>query len=612
MRIRAYLYASLVVLLLYIPAQAENDNRDYEFESTTTYIIEEESNGSYSLTEKTSFFFKFLSQKSTEDDEFNIHQGSFDEVSNIKAYYNDDRISSDNISYAYAEDEDVFISDYIIHTISLPHKPAVGDRVFYEYKRSYKSLEFIPMIWVANYQSLKSYKVVFQHPASVYVDFEKFFPAGEIPYSITRPSATETVFAVANLSERKTIPFFAFNSMQAVFLPNIKNATQALTPLKPQEFCNWYLKYFTFDMTLPESKLEQLSQKVNAASSQREKIGLIYDYVRQNTRYIAEEEALGSIVPRPPATVLERGYGDCKDKAFLIATIAQKFHLPVNMALVSTYHEPDFKGLIHRNLFNHAICAAEIDGSVMFMDPTCKECEFGNLPDSDIGGQSLIVSATNARFVPVVPAPKQGQSLDIHIKASLDDLKNASATITLRNNYYWAAIHNKTELTESQLRSYLARIVTEDFQKISLDSFSVVKDNNNEMVISAHADLSSFVISSTEKKYIPQVPFRMIDNDIIEREKDTLPMFFRLRNHIHLVLDIDLKGMTAKPSSLSYRCADMDYLSSSFSPTTGGRATLDCEMRKSGKFYSGEHKKQLIEYAKQFLSARKAMNILTK
>ncbi len=157
---------------------------------------------------------------------------------------------------------------------------------------------------------------------------------------------------------------------------------------------------------------------ISSLSSNREKLRAIYDYVRSNVRYIADEQSLGAIVPRPPSFVLEKRYGDCKDKAFCVSQLAQKFGIPAYMALISTDPEPELKDT-HMSMYDHAICCAELDGKTVFMDPTCKYCEFGNIPNSDIENQALIANPAAPRFVPMVPLPERKTTVDVRIESDI-------------------------------------------------------------------------------------------------------------------------------------------------------------------------------------------------
>lgn len=606
--------ASVCILMLLFATVvfSGEKSKDYEYNSHTTIHIKQQTDTSYSLNTESKVSFKYLTHKSTEDDEFSISQGSFDVVRDIEAQLNSKSISNENISFHYAEDEDIFISDYIIHTIKLSKKPNIGDVVTYSYEREYKAFEYLPTVWVGNYETIQSILYEYRHPSDVTITFETFFPGDSIAYQIINESPTKTILRIENIKERKVNSFFPYNNTLAVFLPVVKCKGKNLLPITAQEFSDWYLRFFTFDTTIPTSKGTELRAQIQNATTVRDKIKTIYDYVRKNVRYIAEEESLGAIVPRPPLKVLERGFGDCKDKAFLITSLAKEYNLPVKFVLISTEYTPTFKSYVHRSLFNHAICLAQIDGKDVFMDPTCKECEFENLPDHDMGHNALIVDNKNSQYYTAVPTLSQLPSCEVTIKGNIEDLKNATATLILRNDYLWSAIKGKESMADDEFNSMLSRYTTNDFQKIIIDSFVVQKQDYNSMTLTAKADLSTFIISSTEKKYIPQVPFKMLDNNILEREQDSLPLYFMYRNYLILNIELDTKGFNTKPTSLKYQVGNTNLLSAECTSGANGLLRMHCEMKKDGTIYAGSQKQQMLEYSKQFLASKKLMNVLTK
>lgn len=93
--------------------------------------------------------------------------------------------------------------------------------------------------------------------------------------------------------------------------------------------------------------------------------------VQDNIRYVGEEMGEGSFVPRRPATVLARGYGDCKDKSLLLAVALRRLGIDAVPALVSTSAGDRLIDRLPSPLqFDHVIVRAVVDGRVMWIDPT--------------------------------------------------------------------------------------------------------------------------------------------------------------------------------------------------------------------------------------------------
>ncbi len=63
---------------------------------------------------------------------------------------------------------------------------------------------------------------------------------------------------------------------------------------------------------LPESTIQNISKLVGGASSTKEKVKIIYEYVQDKTRYISVQLGIGGWMPMLAEDVDRLGYGDCK------------------------------------------------------------------------------------------------------------------------------------------------------------------------------------------------------------------------------------------------------------------------------------------------------------
>lgn len=111
-------------------------------------------------------------------------------------------------------------------------------------------------------------------------------------------------------------------------------------------------------------------------------------------RYVAIELGVGGFRPRLPDQVLGRRFGDCKDKANLLATLLQTAGIAADFALVNRTDTTfvDFAG----SQFNHALVrvpAAPDQGQPheIWLDATDRLVSFGSIPYGDLGRPALIL-----------------------------------------------------------------------------------------------------------------------------------------------------------------------------------------------------------------------------
>ena len=127
----------------------------------------------------------------------------------------------------------------------------------------------------------------------------------------------------------------------------------------------------------------------------RAKTQRLYDWVRQNIRYISVNLGLGGWVPTPAKETRARLYGDCKDKANLLkAMLAHagiKSRIGVLMSAGNGFRNPYAVPTVAGNA-NHAILIADLPDGPLFLDSTDRSVAFGTLPFRDQNAPILPIS----------------------------------------------------------------------------------------------------------------------------------------------------------------------------------------------------------------------------
>jgi hypothetical protein len=162
------------------------------------------------------------------------------------------------------------------------------------------------------------------------------------------------------------------------------------------------------------AKARELTQ---GAASEFDRAAAIARYA-QRVQYISIQTGVGrggGYQPRPASLVLERNYGDCKDKAALMRAMLGA--VGIRSYLVSLYSGD--RGYVRTEWpspqqFNHAIIAVAlrappdrsasavdhpVAGSLVMFDPTDAHTPFGELPIDEQGGLALVVHPQTTALV---------------------------------------------------------------------------------------------------------------------------------------------------------------------------------------------------------------------
>lgn len=156
----------------------------------------------------------------------------------------------------------------------------------------------------------------------------------------------------------------------------------------------------------PSAEVDAKARELTSGlSGDQEKLTALLDFVQDQIRYLGIESDNNSYVPHAPQEVLKNVFGDCKDKAVLFCALARSAGLKAWPALVSTWR----KGLVSQALpspyqFDHAVAAVELDGQLVWVDPT-RSLQGGPLTKRarDDFGWALLIRDGSESLTPVGP-----------------------------------------------------------------------------------------------------------------------------------------------------------------------------------------------------------------
>jgi tetratricopeptide (TPR) repeat protein len=149
------------------------------------------------------------------------------------------------------------------------------------------------------------------------------------------------------------------------------------------------------------------------------KIRAIVQRLHKEVRYTGVEFGAAKLTPQRPSEVIQRHYGDCKDKATLLVAMLRAAGIPANLALLSTGPGLDVDAeLPGMNHFNHAIVYVPASGEAgkpgsaapLWIDATAEFFEVGTLPYQDQGRLALVI-APGTKALTKIPDPRPEDSV---------------------------------------------------------------------------------------------------------------------------------------------------------------------------------------------------------
>lgn len=177
--------------------------------------------------------------------------------------------------------------------------------------------------------------------------------------------------------------------------------------------------------------------------------------VQSQVRYLGVEVGPGSHAPGAPSLVLERRFGDCKDKALLTVALLRGLGIDAQPALVHTSRRRTIAELSPSpGAFNHVIVHARVGERSYWLDPTrpTQEGSADTLFQPDYG-VALVVAPDRRDLTPMPPTPSRETARTVQIDIDMRQGYNQPAKMTVTSVYNGVGADRVRSMLATQRRS---------------------------------------------------------------------------------------------------------------------------------------------------------------
>lgn len=249
---------------------------------------------------------------------------------------------------------------------------------------------------------------------------------------------------------------------------NLKSYQAGNTTQKVLPDLNSLHEFFNTLLAKKEVKDEkQLKLKVDSLikdkTTEYEKVKAIYYWVKDNIKYIAFESGYEGYVPRAAADVYEKRYGDCKDMANIVHTMAKLAGINnVYLAWIGSRDLPYSSKDIHTpQLYNHMIAIYKTNGKYYYLDATNPRISI-EFPSEFIQEKEAMIHISNDKYeMHTIPAKSMADN-SVNVFATFNIEKEAligNGVTTLsgyaKDNFY-RIVEDETDVEKKKsLKNYL-------------------------------------------------------------------------------------------------------------------------------------------------------------
>ena len=265
-----------------------------------------------------------------------------------------------------------------------------------------------------------------------------------------------------------------------------------------------------FDPNGDEAKNPALHAAVNritTATTPEQRVLDILRFVQEDIRYLGIEIGAYSHTPNRPEAVLERRFGDCKDKTRLMVGLLRASGIEAWPALVHTgirrglanYH-PTKAG------FNHAIVHARVNGKLYWLDPTLKY-QKGTLDTlSQPSYEKALVVSNQTTALTDMDVSAQTHAKFAQETIDLRKPRDKPAVFTVATVYERYFADSMRQSLGTQSHDEIQKTYTNYYVKAypgirSAKRFEVEEDNRqNRLTMTEHYEVRDIWVKSTDAK----------------------------------------------------------------------------------------------------------------
>ena len=170
-----------------------------------------------------------------------------------------------------------------------------------------------------------------------------------------------------------------------------------------RQVVEWALPLYTAPADPGPEVRAEIAHIAKAHATPEARLRAVLAFVQSEVRYFGIEIGAASHAPSAPGLVLERRFGDCKDKTMLAVAMLEGLGVEARPALVNTTSERAVRDwLPSPTAFNHALVQARIGERTYWLDPTLQP-QAGDLehlvqPDYEV---ALVIDPSTRELSPM-------------------------------------------------------------------------------------------------------------------------------------------------------------------------------------------------------------------
>ncbi len=177
--------------------------------------------------------------------------------------------------------------------------------------------------------------------------------------------------------------------------------------------CQWswteaggWLYNLLLDIKKPSQEFKnKVLSLIEGVSDDKQKIKILYDYLKQHTRYVSVQLGIGGLKPYPTDYVDNNGFGDCKALSVYMQSMLSIAGIESHYMIMHTDRSRYVPGYYSVGQMNHAMLCVPCQNDTLYLECTNPRLPLGYRHDAVAGHDVLLVTDRGGELVSVPDYP---------------------------------------------------------------------------------------------------------------------------------------------------------------------------------------------------------------
>lgn len=329
-------------------------------------------------------------------------------------------------------------------------------------------------------------------------------------------------------TDKFQIYYFSSGPMKAKKNEPLADFSKSLARVRiaPAEFCYdnvcgdlstwdtfglWQNKLLQGRDVLPASIVSKVQDLTKDATSDREKVEILYKFLQDNTRYVSIQLGIGGWQPIPAELTIKNNYGDCKGLSNLMMAMLKAVNIPSNYTTIYSGRDKELlEKFPDMAQTNHVILLVPLKSDSIWLECTSNTLPAGYVHDGIAGHDAIVMTDKGGQFC-TLPSYTSEENLEesaLTINIAADGKINGEMKFT-EHVHGFGNYHNmmKSNEREGHVKFINWQV---NFPRLNIGTIKTSEQLSALPSCTLEADFTAdnYVTKTGQRMFIPLIPLK--------------------------------------------------------------------------------------------------------